>query len=138
VKLDATIYRLTLQAFRAPLDVHVVGNASGPPGKPLNIDKMNITAGPFTATTTGTITPRDDGVRLDALFKVTPIGCDRLATLAGGVAAFVQSLGRTTGVFGLNGTLNVSGVVKYDSATPEDASVTWLAKESCGVSIFGL
>ena len=139
VTLDATVYRLKVKAFKSPLDVHATGSASGPPGKKaLNIDKMNITAGPFSATATGTITPRDDGVRLDALFKVTPIGCDKLATLAGGVAAFVQSLGQTTGAFGLNGTLNVSGVVKYDSASPEDAAMTWLAKESCGVSIFGL
>lgn len=143
LKLATTIYRLKPAGFSGPVDAKADIEAGGPPGKPLVLSKANLAVGPFTATATGSITPYDTspiekGVRIDALFKVTPIGCDRVAKGLGGPVSFVQALGQATGALRVTGNVNVSGVVKYDSATPTDATVSWLARESCGVSIFGL
>ena len=143
LKLTTTIYRLKPTGFSGPVDAKADIEAGGPPGKPLVMSKANLVVGPFTATATGTITPYDTspiekGIRVDALFKVTPIGCDRVAKGLGGPVSFVQALGQATGALRVPGTVHLSGVVKSDSATPTDATVSWLARESCGVSIFGL
>jgi hypothetical protein len=68
--------------------------------------------------------------------------CEKLAKAEakslGALASTLQAIGQSTGAFRVTGTVNASGVVKYDSAHPEEASLTWLAKETCGVSIFGM
>jgi serine/threonine-protein kinase len=118
---------------RADLGLHGVA------GKPLELDHTSVTVGPFNAGVTGTLTPYEKGVRLDAMVRAAPIGCDRIAKASGGLAGSVASaLDATGGAIRLTGNVNLNGVVKWDSAAPDESSVTWLAKESCGVSIFGM
>src|SRR5690606_24252150 len=113
---------------------------SGP--RPFDLENAQVTVGPFVAGVKGTVAPHDRGLRLDAIFKTAPLPCERLARdearNMGSLAATLQALGQRTGVLRVTGSVNVSGLVKYDTAEPEAASVTWLAKETCGVSIFGM
>jgi len=140
--VDATLFALRLQGFSSPIDVHVEGSASSTGGKPFELDKTSVTLGPFVAGVTGTVTPHDRGLRLDAMFKTLPMACEKLARAEaknmGPLVATLQALGERTGVLRVTGAVNASGVVKLDTAQPEEASVTWLAKETCGVSIFGM
>lgn len=139
--IDATLFKARAKALKDPIDVHVEGKAAGPWGGPLDLDPMTVTAGPFAAAITGTITPRADGIALLANFKASPLPCETLAKAEakniGPLAAAIQSFGEATGAFRVTGVVNASGVLKYDTAIPEDASVTWLARETCGLSIFG-
>lgn len=142
VKIDVTLWRARPTGFKSGIDIHAEGTATGAPDKPLNLEKSSVTIGPVVAAITGTIAPHDAGVRLDALFKTLPMTCATLARAEaqkmGTLVQALQTIGEATGALRVTGTLNASGAVKYDTADPEDASVTWLAKETCGVSIFGL
>ncbi|HVJ93332.1 MAG TPA: hypothetical protein VM580_26205, partial [Labilithrix sp.] len=135
------VWGLRPKGFATAIDVHVEGGATRLPGKPFELEKTSVTLGPFAAGVTGTVTPHDLGFRLDAMFRTAPIPCERIARAeaknAGPLAAALQALGQSTGIIRVIGTVNASGVVKYDTAAPGDATLTWLAKETCGVSIFG-
>lgn len=124
------------------LDVRVEGSAAGQPDKPLELQRTIVTVGPFVAGVTGTIALHDRGVRVDATFKTLPLTCAALARAEakklGPLVQSLQAFGQSTGALRVVGNVNVSGVVTYDTASPEDARVTWMAKETCGVSIFGL
>jgi hypothetical protein len=50
----------------------------------------------------------------------------------------IQALGQSTGAVRVVGNLNASGLVKFDTDNPGGASVTWVATETCGVSLFGM
>lgn len=142
VKATGTLWGARIKGFPSAVDIRVDGGASGPKGRPLDLEKVLVSVGPFTAGVTGTVTPHDDGARLDAMFRTVPMTCERLARAEaknmGALAQTLQAFGQTTGLLRVTGTVNASGIVKYDTAKPEDASVSWLAKETCGLSIFGL
>jgi serine/threonine-protein kinase len=139
---DASLWGLRPKGFSRAVDVHAEGHAKSTAGKPFDLEKTTITVGPFVAGISGTITPHSHGLRLDAMFKTLPLPCERLAREEaknlGPVASTLQALGQTTGALRVTGVVNASGIVKYDTAEPQEASLTWLAKEACGVSIFGM
>jgi serine/threonine protein kinase len=126
----------------APVNIKAVGSATGAADKPLELEKTIVLVGPFSAGVSGNVALHDRGIRLDAVFKSLPMTCASLAKdQAKNMGPFVealQAIGQSTGALRVTGNVNVSGVVKYDTAEPEEANVTWLAKETCGVSIFGL
>src|SRR5262249_21624293 len=107
------------------VDLVVQGELVGAVGKPLTLVKTSIASGPLSAGVSGTLTPHDNGLRLDALFTSAALPCAELARM--GEGAPIRS----------SGTFKASGVVKYDTSAPDDASLEWLTKETCGVSISG-
>ncbi|MBN9166362.1 MAG: hypothetical protein J0I07_35845, partial [Myxococcales bacterium] len=123
------------------IDVHVEGGASSTPDKPFELEKTSVSVGPFVAGVTGTVVPHARGLRLDAMFRTIPIPCERLARAEaknmGPLVATLQALGQSTGALRVTGQVNASGALKLDTAALEETNVTWLAKETCGVSIFG-
>jgi serine/threonine protein kinase len=139
-KIDLWAARVKL--WKSPVDIHVEGSASGLPGKPLELDKTTASIGPFVAHVTGTITPDNDGVRFDAAWRTTPIQCGAIARAEaktmGTFVSTLQELAQKTGAARVTGTAQATGIVKYDTKTPDDASFTVTAKESCGISLFGL
>ena len=101
-----------------------------------------MTLGPFLANVTGTLTPTDLGFRLDAAWRTVPISCEKLARAEaksmGPIAVAVQDLARSTGLARVTGTAQSSGLVKYDSKTPDEGTVTFTVRDACGLSIFGM
>jgi serine/threonine-protein kinase len=142
VKGEVGLWGLRPAGLGGALDVRAEGSAAGQAGKPLELQRTTVTVGPFVAGVTGTIALHDSGVRVDAMFKTLPLTCAALARAEakklGPLVQTLQAIGQSTGALRVVGNVNVSGVVTYDTASPEDASVTWTAKETCGVSIFGL
>ncbi|GEM_PF-515353 len=142
MKGEVDLWGLRPAMLKSAIDVHVEGSAVGTPGKPLQLERTTVTLGPLVAGVTGTIAPHDTGVRVDAMFKTLPITCAALAKAEakklGPLVETLRALGESTGALRVVGNVNVSGVITYDTASPEDATVTWMAKETCGVSIFGL
>ncbi|MBX3208712.1 MAG: protein kinase [Labilithrix sp.] len=138
---EATVWGLRPKGFASALEVRVEGAAASADGKPFDLTKTSVVVGPFTAGVTGTVTPHARGFRVDAMFKTIPMPCERLARAEaknmGPLAATLQALGQTTGALRVTGAVNAAGVVTYDTAEPEGATLTWMAKETCGVSIFG-
>ncbi len=136
------LFGVRVRGLKAPIDMKLEGAASGLPGKALDLEKTVATVGPFVANVTGTINPTDLGFRLDAAWRTVPIACERLARAEakslGPVAAALQELAHTTGAARVTGTANASGLVKYDSKTPDEATSTMITRETCGLSIFGL
>jgi hypothetical protein len=142
VKGDVTLWAARPKGFPAPIDIRADVGLAGASDGPLSFEKTTVTLGPFVAGVTGTVLHHDRGLRLDAMFKTNPVPCERFAKAeakkVGPLTQVLQALGQSTGAVRVTGSVNASGVVKYDSAAPNDASVTWLAKETCGVSIFGM
>ncbi len=140
--LKADIFGLRLKGLKSPVDVKIDGTASGLPGKPLDLEKTTMTVGPFLANVTGTLQPTDTGFRLDAAWRTVPVACEKLARAEaksmGPIAAALQEIAHTTGAARVTGTAQASGIVKYDSKTPDEASATSITREACGLSIFGL
>ena len=91
---------------------------------------------------TGAVAATDLGFRFDAAWRIVPVPCERLARAEarslGPVAVALQDLARSTGAARVTGTANASGLVKYDTKTPDEATVTLITRETCGLSIFGL
>jgi serine/threonine-protein kinase len=135
------LFAVRLKGVKGPVDVKIEGAASGAPGKPLDLEKTTVTLGPFLANVTGTITPSDFGFRLDAAWRTQPIPCERLARAEakslGPIAVAIQDMARSSGVARVTGTAHGSGLVKYDTKSPDDATLTFVAKEACGLSLFG-
>ncbi|HSO37020.1 MAG TPA: serine/threonine-protein kinase [Labilithrix sp.] len=136
------LFGARLKALKAPVDAKVEGFASGMPGKPLDFEKTTATVGPFVANVTGTITSTDLGFRLDAAWRTVPLPCERLvraeARSMGPIAAALQELAHTSGAARVTGTANASGLVKYDTKTPDEATSTLVTRDTCGLSLFGL
>ncbi|MEA2747817.1 MAG: hypothetical protein QOI41_1960 [Myxococcales bacterium] len=136
------LFGVRLKGLKAPVDVKVEGQASGLPGKPLDLIQTTATIGPFLANVTGSITPTDLGFRVDAAWRTLPISCEKLAKAEakalGPVAAAIQELARSTGAARVTGKAEASGLVKYDTKTPDVATTTLVTREACGLSIFGL
>ena len=136
------LFGVHLKGLKGSVDVKVEGSASGLPGKPLDLVQTTATIGPFVANVTGSITPAELGFRLDAAWRTLPISCEKLvkaeAKSLGPVAAAIQELARSTGAARVTGKAEASGIVKYDTKTPDVATTTLVTKEACGLSIFGL
>ncbi|MDB4942293.1 MAG: hypothetical protein JWP97_1827 [Labilithrix sp.] len=137
-----SLFNVRLKGLKQAVDVKLEGGASGQPGRPLDLEKTTMTVGPFLANVTGTVQPTDLGFRLDATWRTQPVACEKLARseakAMGPFAAALQDIGRATGIARVTGTANASGVVKYDTRTPDDVASTLLAREACGLSIFGM
>jgi hypothetical protein len=135
------LFGVHLKGLKGPVDVKVEGAASGLPGKPLDLVQTTATIGPFVANVAGSITPTDLGFRLDAAWRTLPISCEKLAKAEakslGPVAAAIQELARSTGAARVTGKAEASGIVKYDTKTPDVATTSLVTKEACGLSIFG-
>jgi len=142
VKAKVSLWDAQRKTFPGPTDIHIEGAASGPRGRPLDLERTTASVGPFLAGLTGTIIPYETGFRIDAVFKTLPVECAAVAKAEakqmGPIVRTIQSLGQATGALRVTGTVNASGTVKYDITEPEAASLTWLTKDTCGVSIFGL
>jgi hypothetical protein len=140
--LDAALWGARVQGFSGPTDVHIEGAGSALPGKAFDLERTSVTVGPLVAHLTGTVMVHDADLRLDAAFKTVPIACERFvsaeAKRMGTWAATLEAFGQATRALRVTGTVNASGTVKYDTKTPKEAQVAWLAKETCGVSIFGM
>lgn len=139
---DAALWALRPPGLPGAIDVRADGGGTASAGKPFTLEKTSVTVGPFLANVTGTVTPHDGNLRLDAAFKTLPMPCERLvsaeAKRLGTWTATLQALGEATRALRVTGTVNASGLVKFDTASPKEGGVTWLAKETCGVSIFGM
>ena len=138
----ADVFGVRLNGLKSAVDVKLEGTASGMPGKPLDLEKTTVTLGPFVANVTGTITTTDLGFRLDAAWRTLPISCEKLARAEaksmGPIAAAIQDIAHATGAARVTGTAHGAGVVKYDTKTPDTATMTLVTREACGLSIFGL
>ena len=138
----ADLFGVRLKGVKSPVDAKLEGTASGMPGKPLDLEKTTLTLGPFVANVTGTLTAADLGFRLDAAWRTLPIPCEKLARAEaksmGPIAAALQDIAHATGAARVTGTAQGSGIVKYDSKTPDSGSLTFMTREACGLSIFGL
>lgn len=136
------LFGVRLAGLKSPIDVRLAGSASGAPGKPLDLVKTTVTVGPFLANVTGTITPTDAGFRLDAGWRTQPLSCEKLvraeAKSLGPIASALQDIAHRTGAARVTGTANASGLVKYDSKIPDEAAITFVTREACGLSIFGM
>ena len=115
---------------------------SGQVGQPLDIDHgSNIAFGPFVAALSGTVTATSSGVRFDAIANAATIPCATLTRAKpetmGSFATMMTALGQVVAGLKVTGNVALSASVKYDTADPSSTSVTWLAKETCGLSIFG-
>jgi hypothetical protein len=136
------VHGARLPNLKTPLDMKLTGSLDGVPGKPLTFEKTTMTIGPFVVVIQGNITPADLGFRVDATWKTLPIPCEKIvraeAKTWGGLASMIQELAHTTGVARVTGTASASGLVLYDTTTPDTGSITWQTKESCGLSIFGM
>jgi hypothetical protein len=139
---DASAWGVRAQGLPGTYDVHLQGVARAQPGRPFELSKTTLKAGPIAAAVDGTITPSGRSLRLDATFRTSPIACERIARAgaenAGPLASGLLALGQSTGALRVKGTLNASGTVHFDTAAPRAASVAWLTREACGVSIFGM
>jgi serine/threonine protein kinase len=135
------LWSAKVKGFAGPTDIHVEGAAKGSTGKPLDLEKTTATVGPFVAAFTGTLLPRPDGFRVDATWKTDPIPCQKLAKAEankmGAIVEALQDLAQRTGAARVTGTAYASGLLRYDTKTPDDVGVTWTTKETCGVSLFG-
>jgi hypothetical protein len=136
------LFDARLKGLKGPIDVKLEGAASGPLGKPLDLEKTTLTLGPFLANVTGTISPSDAGFRLDAAWRTQPISCDKLARAEakslGPFAAALHDVAHATGVARVTGTAQGSGLVEYDTKTPDQGALTFVTHDACGLSIFGL
>ena len=136
------LFGARLKGVKNPVDVKLEGAANGAPGKELALEKTVANVGPFVADVLGSLTPHDQGFRVDATFRTRPIGCDKIARAEaksmGPFAATLQELAQKTGAVRVYGTANAAGLVKYDTKAPDDATFTFTTKDSCGLSLFGL
>jgi len=135
------VFGARLRGLKAPVDVRLEGGASGLPGRPLDLEKTTATIGPFVASVTGTVTPTSHGFRVDAAWRTQPIACEKLARAEaksmGAIAAALQEVAHATGAIRVTGQAHAAGLVKYDTRAPDDASLTFQARETCGLAIFG-
>jgi len=135
------LYGARLTNLKTPLDVKVDLFASGLPGKPLDLDRTTVTVGPFVAAVTGTVTTVERNLRLDASWHTAPIPCEKLvraeARSLGPIAAALQELAHATGAARVTGQAAASGVARFDTRAPDEASLTFLTRDTCGLALFG-
>ena len=137
-----SLWGLKVKDVPKPLDVKANVSVSGALGSTLDIDQTStISFGPFVAGLSGTVTAKDGNVRVDVLAKATPIPCATLARAElktmGNFGQMLSALGQDNGIVRIIGSVNASCAVQWDSGKPEETSVTWVAKETCGLSLFG-
>jgi hypothetical protein len=136
------LFRARFSAIsKTPIDIRIDGQAQGPLDKPLELDQTTVNFGPFLANVSGTITPHAAGFRLDAGFRTQPIPCADFARAEakkmGTLAAIVQELAQNTGAARVTGNALATGVLRYDTKAPDEATFTYSTKETCGLSLFG-
>ncbi len=138
----AELFGVRLKGLKSPVDVKLEGSASAVAGKPLELAKTTLSLGPLVANVTGNLTTTDFGFRLDAAWRAVPIPCEKLARAEarsmGPIAAAIQDIAHATGAARVTGTVQGSGLVKYDTKSPDSASLTASGREACGLTIFGL
>lgn len=137
-----SLWKVKVKDAPKPVDLKIDASVSGTLGSPLDIDKTSTIAfGPFVAQLSGTVTPKAGNVRVDALAKANPLPCATLARAEaktmGTFGAMLTALGQAPGVPRLIGNVSATVSVKWDSAAPETTDIAWIARETCGVSIFG-
>ena len=125
-----------------PIDVMTTLGVSGKTGQPLDIDRTSsIAFGPFTAGVTGTVTPQKGSLRIDAIATALTLPCNTLTRAKSetmtNFATMMGALGQAVTGISVRGNISLSASLKYDTSDPKATSVTWLAKETCGLSIFG-
>jgi hypothetical protein len=138
----ASLWGLRVKDVPKPVDVKIDATVTGTAGRPLDIDHTSTIAfGPFVAGLTGTITEKDGNVRLDVLAKANPIPCATLARAEaktmGNFGQMLTALGQAVSPFSIVGAVNATCAVQWDSGKPDETSITWVARETCGLSIFG-
>ncbi len=142
LSVSAELHGARLPNVKTPVDLKLAANLEGAAGKPLYFERTTLTVGPFVVLVDGTLTPADLGFHLDATWKTQPIPCEKIVRAEaknwGPLASMIQDLAHTTGVARVTGTASASGLVTYDTSAPDEAQMTWLTKESCGLSLFGL
>lgn len=135
------LYGARLKGVAQPMDVRIEGGASGLPQRPLDLERVTATVGPFVVHVTGSVAATEHGFRLDAAWRTVPIACERLARAEaknmGPIAAALQEIAHRTGVARVTGTASASGLVKYDTKSPDEASLTFATRDTCGLAIFG-
>lgn len=136
------LFRARLAGIATPLDMKLEGGLSGLPGKALDLVHTTASFGPFLANVNGTVTPYDGGLVLDASFRTVPLACSDFARAEakklGPLAATIQEIAHKTGAVRVTGNAQASGIVKYDTKSPDDATVAFTTRETCGLSLFGL
>jgi hypothetical protein len=136
------IFGARLKGVKNPVDLKLEGVAAGQPGKELVLDKATATVGPFVSDVLGSLTPHEQGFRVDATWKLRPIPCEKIvraeAKSMGAFAATLQDLAHRTGAVRVFGTAQAGGLVRYDTRAPDDATFTYTTKDTCGLSLFGL
>lgn len=145
-RIEATaqieLFRARLAGIATPLDVKLEGGLSGLPGKALDLVRTSASFGPFVANVNGTVTPYEGGLVLDASFRTVPLPCADFALAEakklGPLAATIQEIAHKTGAVRVTGTALASGIMKYDTKSPDDATVAFTTRETCGLSLFGL
>jgi hypothetical protein len=125
-----------------PLDVKIDASVTGTAGSPLDIDHTSTIAfGPFVAALSGTITEKDGNVRVDVLAKAHAIPCATLARAEaktmGNFGQMLTALGQALRPVAIVGAVNATCAVQWDSGKPDETSITWVTRETCGLSIFG-
>ena len=137
-----SLWKVKVKDVPKPVDLKIDASVSGTLGSPLDIDKTSTIAfGPFVAQLSGTVTPKGGNVRVDALAKANPLPCATLARAEaktmGTFGAMLTALGQVPGVPKLLGNVSATVSVKWDSAAPDTTDIEWIARETCGLSIFG-
>ena len=136
------LYGARIRGMNSPVDIRMDGGFDGAPGKPLQLTRATTALGPFVANVTGTLTPKDFGFRLDAAFRTQSISCDRLARAEakswGPLAEAIADVARGSGAVRVTGSAQAAGTVKYDTDAPDEGSLSFSTKDSCGLSIFGM
>ncbi len=127
---------------RAPVPLRIDANASGIPGKPLDLEKSTVAVGPFVANVSGTVEVGIAGTRIDSTWKVGPIPCERLAKAkveaeGGALAAALQDFGQITGIARVTGTATANGSFLLDTSAPEPVVLATRTHETCGLRLFG-
>jgi hypothetical protein len=138
----ASIWGLRVKDVPKPIDVKIDATVTGTAGRPLDIDHTSTIAfGPFVAGLSGTITEKDGNVRVDVLAKANPIPCATLARAEaktmGNFGQMLAALGQAVSPVRIVGAVNATCALQWDSGKPDETSITWVARETCGLSIFG-
>ena len=131
-----------------PMDASLQLRATGDVARGLDVKEGTLTAGPITASVSGTVTLFDDGARLALAWTGRPVTCaemgKKLATqalsgLGAQLGAIAQDLAENVGgLVGLRVTGNAvaSGLITIDSRDLDATSMTMTSNETCGLALF--
>jgi hypothetical protein len=141
-RIDASfsfaVYGAKLGAGARAVDLKLKGGLAGDARRPLDVQRGELVVGPFTAQTTGTVTPIETGgYRVDLAWSASPVACEVLAKrVAQGPAQLGLEIAQQLGIAKVVGTANASGLLSFDTSAPEKATLTMLTNDTCGLAIF--